>query len=379
MPLSATDAVSPAIEHAKRQLFQPFRLGQWTRLALVGFLTAEVSSGGSCNVPTSFPNSRQGGGGAGNPPNVEAALHKLAAFWHAHAALIAGAITGVIVFFFLLGILFTYLNSRMRFVLFDTIIAKECRIREYWSRRREVSWGLFIWQLIFGLCSFMAFVIFLGIPAGIAWTAGWFNKPSDHVGALVLGGIFVFCIFVVLAIFTNLIRVFTKDFVVPYMAVEGLTVMEGWRRVWNAMKAEKGTYAGYIGMKIVLSIAAGIIFGIIGFFVMLILAIPLVIVGVMVGVVAAGAGLTWNVLTITLTIVAGSVALLVLMYLGALITVPVAVFFPAYSIHFLASRYPKLDALLHPAPPAPSVPPAPEVPPQALPPSFSPEPDALGS
>ena len=197
-------------------------------------------------------------------PEVEAALHKLVAFWHAHTALIAGIITGVIVFFFLLGILFAYLNSRMRFVLFDSIIAKECRLGEYWSRSGEIAWRFFVWQVLFGLCSLMASVMLIGIPVGIAWAAGWFRKPSDHVLALVLGGIFVFCLFIVLAIGTNLIRVFTKDFVVPYMAVEGLTVMDGWRRVWAAMKAEKGAYAGYIGMKIVLAIAAGIIFGIIG-------------------------------------------------------------------------------------------------------------------
>ena len=38
MPLSAVDAVSPATQHAKQQLLQPFRWGQWSRLALVGFL-----------------------------------------------------------------------------------------------------------------------------------------------------------------------------------------------------------------------------------------------------------------------------------------------------------------------------------------------------
>jgi hypothetical protein len=38
--------------------------------------------------------------------------------------------------------------------------------------------------------------------------------------------------------------------------------------------------------------------------------------------------------------------------------VPTIVFFPAYSIYFFASRYPPLDALLHPPPPmAPPIPP----------------------
>ena len=375
MPLSATEAVSPAIEHAKKQLFQPFRFGQWVGLAVVGFLAAELSSGGGCNAPSSFPNSRRGGG-SGNAPNVEAALHKLVAFWHAHTTLIVGIITGLIVFFFLLGILFTYINSRMRFVLFDSIIAKECHIREYWARRGTVAWSFFIWQFLFSLCGLMVTVILIGIPLAIAWSAGWLRKPGDHVLPLVLGGLFIFLLFVIFAICAAIIRVIAKDFVVPYMAVEGLGVIEGWKRAWHGIRYEKGGYAGYIGMKIVLAIAAGIIFGIIGLIVFFIVAIPLVIIGVFVGVVAAGAGLTWNALTITLMIVVGFIGMFGMMFLFALIGVPTTVFFPAYSIHFLASRYPKLDALLHPAPPAP---PAPVISPQ-VPPSFlPPEPNALGS
>jgi hypothetical protein len=40
----------------------------------------------------------------------------------------------------------------------------------------------------------------------------------------------------------------------------------------------------------------------------------------------------------------------------ALVNVPATVFFPAFSIYFLAARYPPLDALLNPPPPAPELP-----------------------
>jgi hypothetical protein len=374
LPLSASEAVSPAIEHAKKQLFQPFRLGQWMRLALIGFLTGELGSSGGCNAPTGFPSSH----GSDGAPNIDAGFQKIIDFWHAHPALIAGIITSVVVFFLLFGVVMTYLNSRMRFVLFDSIIARECRISEFWSRRREVAWRYFIWQILFGFGSWMAFVILIGIPVGIAWVTGWLRKPSAHVLPLVLGGVVIFFVFLVLAICLKVFLVITKDFVVPYMAVEDLSVMDGWRRVWGNMKSEKAGYAGYLGMKIVLAIAAGILFGIMGFFVILIVAIPLVIIGVLVGVIAAGAGLAWNPFTITLAVVAGMVCFLLIFFLALLISVPVALFFPAYSIHFLASRYPKLDALLHPAPPMPPVPPAPRIPP-LMPPFLPPEPNALGS
>ena len=66
----------------------------------------------------------------------------------------------------------------------------------------------------------------------------------------------------------------TKDFVVPQMALEGIGAMEGWRRLWPMIQAEKGGYAGYVGMKIVLAIGAGIVIGIVSVILALVVAIP---------------------------------------------------------------------------------------------------------
>jgi len=70
-------------------------------------------------------------------------------------------------------------------------------------------------------------------------------------------------------------------------------------------------------------------------------------------------GLTWNVFTITLAVVAGCIFLLVFFYAVALISVPVIVFFPAYAIYFFAGRYPQLGSLIYPPPPVPVPEPAP--------------------
>ena len=39
--------------------------------------------------------------------------------------------------------------------------------------------------------------------------------------------------------------------------------------------------------------------------------------------------------------------------LGPLVCVPLAVFFPAYALYFMADRYPPLNAVLNPPPPQP--------------------------
>jgi hypothetical protein len=54
--------------------------------------------------------------------------------------------------------------------------------------------------------------------------------------------------------------------------------------------------------------------------------------------------------------IVGSILLALFLYLIALISVPVIVFFPAHSISFFAARYPALSAVPYPPVPAPATP-----------------------
>jgi hypothetical protein len=74
----------------------------------------------------------------------------------------------------------------------------------------------------------------------------------------------------------------------------------------------------------------------------------------------------------------GTLLLFFLIYAIAMISVPATVFFPAFSIYFFASRYPKLDALLAPPPPIVETPPVLETPPLIEPPPLPPSPEPIG-
>jgi uncharacterized membrane protein YbhN (UPF0104 family) len=127
---------------------------------------------------------------------------------------------------------------------------------------------------------------------------------------------------------------------------------------------------------VVLSIAAAILFSINAIIPALFVVVP----GVVAVVAAHEAGMGWNVTTISLAIILGAVLLLLLIYLIAMVCVPATVFFPAYALHFLAARYPNLDALLHPvaAPPAPALPPIPPPPPPLEAPPLPPSAEPIG-
>ncbi len=343
MPISAVDSINLAIEHTKQQLFKPFRLGQWTRLAFVGLLAGELGGNGCSRSNFHFP---RAGGTASGPD------------WHhlgIDPALLAAMITIVVVGAIAIGIILMYIGSVMRFILFDSVIAKECRIRAGWTRRLGPGWRYFVWMLVYMLLTGAAFIILIGLPLAFAFAKGWLRAPKEHLAPLILGGMIVLGVFLLWLVITAIVLVLTKDFVVPQMALDDVDAMEGWRRLWPMLKADQGGYAGYIGMKILFAIAAGILIGIATVFLGLIIALPSILLGALAVLTGKAAGLTWNAGTIALAVVVGCIVLAVFLYLVSLISVPVIVFFPAYSIYFFAARYPRLSAVLYP-PPATSPP-----------------------
>ena len=340
MPISAVDTITLAFQHTKRQLSQPFRFWQWTRLAFVGLLAGEMGSGGGFNFPTSFP--RQTGS---SRHFLEQGFPKI------DPAILGGLIAVLVIAGLVFMIVLMYVSSVMRFILFDSVLTRECHIRQGWTRRQEPGWRYFLWQLGFTLATLAGLAILLGIPAGFAFGMGWFNPPREHVAALVLSGIVVFFLLMLFFLIVAVVHVFTKDFVVPQMALEGIGPVEGWRRLWPLLQAEQGGYAVYVLMKIVLAIGAGIIIGIVSLVLGLIVAIPAAVFGIVAVLTGKTAGLTWNVYTITIAIVVGCIVFAVFFYLTSLIAVPAIVFFPAYAIYFFAARYRPLSLVLYPPPP----------------------------
>jgi hypothetical protein len=355
VPISAVDCLTPAFEHTKQQLFRPFRFGQWTRLALVGLFAGEMSSGGGCNFNYSTHS-------APSHRNFASIAHPN---WELLAPLLIIAIIAVPVIWLLL----IYVNSRMRFVLFDSVVAKKCELRRMWRERRGPAFQYFIWQILFFLATIAGTAILLGVPALAAFLLGWFTAPRQHLAPLILTGIFLFFVLMLWFLLSMVILVFTKDFVVPQMALENLSAFEGWRRLWVMLQSEKGSYAGYGGMKFVLAIGAAVAVGILAIIIVILLLIPFGGIGAIAVIAGKAAGFSWNVFTITAAIVAGSIFLLIVFYAVSLISVPAIVFFPAYSIYFFAARYPNLARVMYPAPSSS---------PPLMPPPLSPTPEPIG-
>jgi len=346
--LSAIDSISPAIELARRQLFRPFRWSRWARLALVTLLSGEMSGGGGFNF--TWP---QGHGKRSSEflafasPGIEKVL--------AWLPVILLVIVGVAA----LVLLWMYISSVFRFILLDSVLYDRCEIRAGWRRWQPQGISYFLWLICFGLVTLTGLAVLVGTPVALAWAQGAFREPKQHLVLLIVGGVLLFLLVFAYFVAAAVVGLFAKDFLVPMMALENLRVMEAWRRFIPMLKTDKGGYAIYVLMKVVLAMGAAILFGIIGLLTLLALLIPFGALALALYLIWVGVGLHWNLTTIAAAVLLGAVALATVIYaMGFVFTAP-TIFFQAYVLHFFKGRYPNLGNLMAPPPPTELCPPAP--------------------
>jgi hypothetical protein len=352
--LSAIDAVSPAFDQTKQQLFKPFRFSFWTRMAVVAMTTGELSGGGAWggNSGVTLP------AGGNRRRGVESVLLRPEIWrdWpHYLPYILIGA--AILVCFV---IAWMYLASVFRFILFESVLTGQCNIKSGWRRWQSGGVSYFLWQFGFSLAMFAVLGLAIGVPVFFVAQAGIFRNASHHILFLVLGGVGLALLVMLLLFAGALVAVFAKDFVIPVMAIENVRVMEGWRRFLPMLREEKKAFVGYVLMKIVLAVGCAIIFGILTFIAMFLVLLPLGIAGVALFFVAKGYGIGWNLYTMIGCMAAATALVVLLFYIVGLISTPAMVFFQSYVNHFLGSRYPQLGARVFVEPPPPAGPALPE-------------------
>jgi hypothetical protein len=335
--VSCVDCVGPAFSLMRKRLFQPFRLGYWSRIAVLGVFAGELSSnsGGS---------HRSGQSGAMHriPPSFPHGLHSpwIAQHWH----IVLGAI-GVAVF---ISLLFFYISSVLRFVLYEAVLRDKARIREGFVRWSDQGFEYFAFRLVVVIPYVVLSIYLVGLPLLKVIRAGGggpeiLSTLVQLAGAVVAVGL--------VGILVTVVMVMTKDFVVPQMMFEGVSCTEGWGRLWGRIAAEPGSFIGYILLKIVMAIGAFVAYAVALVITVMILAIPVGL-AIAAGVVAfkmAGGSPLAAVPAILLAVLLGIPSVLYFIgFLGA----PITVFFPAYSIYYFAGRYKPLYDELYAQPPA---------------------------
>jgi hypothetical protein len=343
---SAVESISPAFARTKQLLFRPFRFWLWARLAVVALITGEAGGvGGGSSIPN-LNNNR-----GGEDQFVAAAHFFSEPGWDQIQPYMGWIVMGVVLALAVL-LLWIYSDCIYRFILLDAVVSGQCRLREGWRRWREAGRRYFVWVIAFGFGAFAVVAVVAGIPALLAYRAGWFEKPEENLGALIGGGILLALVVIAMVAVFAIIDMMGRDFLVPVIAFDDVGAMEGWKRLLAIMGAEKSAYAVYVLMKIVLAMGSAIIFAIINLIVILILLIPLGLLGLAAYFIGSGLGISWDLSTELLVAALGLLAFAGILYVVGFVYTPGLVFFQSYTLEFFAPRYGPLGNKMFPPSPA---------------------------
>jgi hypothetical protein len=344
--LSASEAVSPAIDRTKAVLFKPFRFGRSWKLAA----TAYLSVMGLLFIPTPLSillTPARGGGAFG-------------AFSWLFASVFA-------ILFSLVMFLFFYLGSRLQFVLFAFVLEGKEMIAPLWGRYRAPNWRWLGLKLILSVAACVVF----GIPIGFFFRSFLANlpvQPGQPASPQMLSSLLLLYAFILLPLFVvMLLSSLLSDFVLPSIALEDATLSDALGRFLQLIKTEPLQMFAFIAFKVLLAIAGAIAMEIAIIVGEIVAAIPLGLLAFLGSYLFRSSGPLGHMLMVAGAITLGLIFIAFLFYVSLLVVGTVHIFFQAYALYFLGGRYPLLGDLLEPPSPdfiraepvPPGVPPAP--------------------
>jgi hypothetical protein len=337
-PVSATDAISPAIQRTKEFLFRPFNWGTYLKLGLVAIIT----EGTWANLRSSTHKAPPSGHGSMGFPALSPA---------AWMASIAAAVLAMLLCFWLF-----YLVTRLRFAFFHCLISNTRKLGAGWRLYRGQATRFFWLNVVVGL-GFLLLVALVALPfAGGFWRLFHETPPGGHppIGLLFSLVLPLIPLMLFLALVGISADVILRDWMLPHFALENARAVEAWSRVWASITAEKRQFFAYALLRLVLPTIAMVAL----FMVLLIPGLILAgsVAAIEYGVHATFAGSTGAssmvgiLLQVFFGVLAVGFALLASVCLGG----PVSTGLREYALVFYGGRYQLLgDILFPPPPPAP--------------------------
>ena len=358
-PLSASEAIGPALERTQDLLTRPFRFKTFLKIAAVAFF-AEM--GGNFNSNFSNFNNHSGTTHGGVPPTF---LAFIVAF-----AVIIGVISLVI------GLILLYIGSRLQLVLVEMVATRQTLVGPLWRKYGSPVWRWIGLKLLFFLGTLLI-TLPLTIPV-ILYVVHHMHGGGNPFSGLHITQMILFfsgAFLVLLAIGT--VYLLVRDLALPFLALENRTIRDSLEHMRAIIAAEPGQVALYVLLRMLLGFVFGLGAELAAGLVLLFSLIPPGIAGLIMYLALHKAGAGAMVVLIGLGIFVGLLfvcwaACVVICFVGAAL-----VFGQAYALCFLGGRFPLLGELLDRSatPPAyaytPGFPPTPPLypPPQPGPPA----------
>jgi hypothetical protein len=345
-PISAVDAVAPAIERTKQFLFRPFKWGTFLKLGLVAIITEGVGS----NFRSSTSHE---GRGAGHGLGATSPFHTPGAGWPFHLTpqsvlVIAAAVLLAFVF----AIFVFYLITRLRFAFFNCLIHNTKEIGPGWRLYSDRASRFFWLNIVVGIC-FILLLVLVAIPfAGGFWRLFHESQQAGHFDVLLLVGLILPLIPVLLLLFLAgfLTDMILRDLMMPHFALDNATAGEAWRQVRARIRAEQRQFLVYAILRAILPVIASI-----GLFIVMLLP-GLMLAGSLAAIelgvhsmFANATGASWLV-GIAIEVFFGVIAFGFALLAGICLGGPLSTGIREYALIFYGGRYKALGDILYPLP-----------------------------
>jgi len=298
MNIAYFEPLSRAWSRMKIALFKPFNLHKWLVVGFTAFL-ARLTEG-----PRSSGSSGSRGGGDFSFREFLNLPHSAWEWLMDHPGWFI-AIVSIVVFLIVIAITLTWLSSRGTFMFLDNVVHDRAEIAKPWKSLKREGNSLFLWRLGFGLIclmSFIMFFVFFFVAASHLYEESYYLRiPVVFIVGMAL-------LFLLMIIFIGYISMFLKNFVVPIMHKNNITTIQAWSRFLSLFKRHPFHFILYGLLVFVLFILFGIFVVIAGF----------------------------------LTCCTGFL-LLIIPYIGTVVTLPIWYTYRAFSLEFLAQFGPEFE------------------------------------
>ena len=294
--ISVIDPISPAIDRVKLMLFQPFDLTRWLVIGFCAFL-ANLGKGGGGG------GGGRGGGYRGGGYHAHETLNQAKVYFQHNFSWIVPLTVFIVLLVICIWLAILYFSSRGRFMFLHCVAENKAEVKTPWTKFREHANNLFVFRIVLGLIGIAAVIlpIFMILFFVLA------SPVIISVFSSVMASILIIGFIITLA----LIAKFTQDFVVPIMYLRTTSCIAAWREFLTILSVNKARFALYVLFQIAIGMVIGII----------------IVIGMCFGTCClCGLGL-----------------LLLIPYVGTVISLPLPVFMRSYSLYYLQQFGPQYD------------------------------------
>jgi len=243
-----TATLRPAWELMNRALFRPSSFNAWISFGVIFFLQSCLETEGT-NFNLNLPG-RGGGGGLSGPGPGGPHMPVI------DPSVIALVVVGVLVVVIPMVVLALWLGTRGQMMAIRAVASARAELGATWNGTRDAGYGLFRFQLVL---SAISAVLSLPIVVFFAMTVIQLLQNEvtfdDVFTTMLILGLMLVVLWIPFAIVKSLVR----NFVAPIMLRDGVGAIEAWRKFWSVGRNEVGAIIGFLALRIVFEVGAGML------------------------------------------------------------------------------------------------------------------------